>query len=410
MLTVYVGVAEVASRSFWAAFYYVPFLEPGRILDAWYPALRSTETIQPSHEDASFDVLILGGSVPSPAWGLIPQTLDVRLNRWQDEPVRIFNFSDAGHTSRDSLLKYEAVGSARFDLVIFYHGINEARANNAPDSIFRENYDHYAWYEIINAMAPFSGRAWFALPYTLRYAGIRLGQIAEPDRYVPMHGPRKEWLEYGATPRSAVSFEKNLEGVIATAEERGDVLVIATFPMYVPADYSEARFRARELDYGAHLLPISRWGLPDNVTRAVDAHNEVVRRLAERHPNVILVDLDREMPRDGVYFDDVCHLTVKGSRTWVKLLMQGVDRLRPGLLGNAKHDGGRAPVLGPAVGRRDAVRRDVQDPEDQGSEEMAGPASRGASPGSGRLSLLSGPAASGPAGTAGVDPAAVSGP
>ena len=46
--------------------------------------------------------------------------------------VRIFNLAMPAHTSRDSWLKYAALRDARFDLVIFYHGINEARVNNAP--------------------------------------------------------------------------------------------------------------------------------------------------------------------------------------------------------------------------------------------------------------------------------------
>ena len=68
------------------------------------------------------------------------------------------------HTSRDSWLKYAALGEARFELVVFYDGIVERlrgtqdqgeimkkkkdetkrRANNAPPDIFREDYAHYS--------------------------------------------------------------------------------------------------------------------------------------------------------------------------------------------------------------------------------------------------------------------------
>ena len=97
-----------------------------------------------------------------------------------------------GHASRDSWLKYSALGAARFDLVLFYQGINDARANNAPPEVFREDYAHYAWYETVNALASYHRTSWFALPYTLDMLRIRMRQILTKDRYDSGREPRKE--------------------------------------------------------------------------------------------------------------------------------------------------------------------------------------------------------------------------
>jgi hypothetical protein len=111
--------------------------------------------------------------------------------------VRVFNLAKPAHTSRDSLLKYAALGEARFDLVIFYHGINEARTNNAPPEIFREDYAHYSWYETVNALAPYHGAALLALPYTLRYFIIKIRHNFLKDRYLSTYVVPKEWVQLG---------------------------------------------------------------------------------------------------------------------------------------------------------------------------------------------------------------------
>jgi len=59
-LLVCVVAAELAARSFWRLCYGVPFAHPGRILYAYYPELREVDRVKPSHEDAAYDILLLG--------------------------------------------------------------------------------------------------------------------------------------------------------------------------------------------------------------------------------------------------------------------------------------------------------------------------------------------------------------
>ena len=207
--------AEAASRAFWRFAYGVPLRDPGRILNVYYPGLRAVDWQRPSHGDEFYDILLLGGSTLHQNWGEVEQSLHEQLAYGGHRNVRIFNLAQTSHTSRDSLLKYIAVGEARFELIIVYDGINDARVNNVPPELFREDYGHYSWYEAVNALAPYHGTAHFALPYTLRFLAAGLRQAVAKGRYVPREAPREDWVQYGRDPRSAVAFEHNLSAILA---------------------------------------------------------------------------------------------------------------------------------------------------------------------------------------------------
>src|SRR5207249_4105187 len=120
----------------------------------------------------------------------------------------------------------------------------------------------------VNALAPYHGRAVFALPYTVRYAAARLRQRSAPDRFVPTHEPREEWVEYGRDPRSAAAFERNVTAILDLAAERGDPIMLMTFAAWVPANYSRDAFAAKRLEYRLHRMPVETWGRREYVLRA----------------------------------------------------------------------------------------------------------------------------------------------
>jgi hypothetical protein len=208
--------------------------------------------------------------------------------------------------------------------VVVYDGFNEARANNAPPWIYREDYGHYGWYEIVNMLARYHGSASFALPYTLHYIAIRMRQVLLSDRYVPLTQPREDWLRFGRNHRSVVSFQHNLEAILALASQRGDRLLLMTFATYVPDNYSRQAFAHRQLDYGLHLLAIEEWGRPDHVLQTVALENEVIRREAAQHKEVLFVDQASLMAGSARYFTDPCHLTVVGASKFVDNLLSVV--------------------------------------------------------------------------------------
>jgi hypothetical protein len=320
-LLIGVAAAEVASRAFWSAGYGVPFAHPDRILYAFYPGLLRIDTRAPRSDDAFYDVLFLGGSALHGDYGEVEQALREQLAYAGQRNVRAFNLANRAHTSRDSRLKYAAVGDARFDLVLVYDGINDARANNAPPSIFRDDYGHYSWYEIVNTLAAYHGSASFALPYTLHYLVIRMRQTVRPDRYAPTEGPRDEWLQYGREHRSAESYRHNLGAILDLAVRRGDRVMLMTYATYVPDDYTPEAFEQKRLDYGLHLIGIELWGRPEDVMGTVAAQNTVVRELATQHPEALFVDQATLMAGVPRYFNDVCHLTVLGSSKFVENLL-----------------------------------------------------------------------------------------
>jgi hypothetical protein len=238
--------------------------------------------------------------------------------------VRIFNLAVPAHTSRDSRLKYQALGRARFDLVVIYDGFNDLRTNNAPPELFREDYGHYSWYETVNALAPYHRRSRFALPYTFRFLAIGVRQALMRGRYVPAEEPRADWVRYGGNARSAAPFEHNLAAILDLAARRGDRALLMTVAAHIPENYSAEAFQAKRLDYGLHLSPLELWGRRDDVLATLARHNEIVRTLAARDHGVLFVDQARLMDGSPRYFNDPCHLTVEGSVRFAENLLPEV--------------------------------------------------------------------------------------
>ena len=317
-ITLCLVALEMTSRLYWRLAHGAPFRDPSRILYAWYPELRKVDREPPTHVDEYFDVLFLGGSALTRRWGHIEQELREQLAYEGQRDVRIFNLAVEAHTSRDSRIKYEALGDARFELVVFYHGINEARANNAPPEIFQEDYGHYSWYGIVNHMAAHHRRSRLALPHTADFLVLRARQSLQSERFVPTHRPPEEWLQYGADPKSAAAFEANLKAILDLASERGDGALAMTFATWVPEDYSAVAFEEKELGYGLHLEPLEVWGVGEHVLSTVEVHNAIIRRVAAEREDVLFVDQAKRMAGEPRYFNDPCHLTALGSAKFIE--------------------------------------------------------------------------------------------
>lgn len=336
------AAAEIACRLFWHYRYSVPLLKPERILYVYYPELVVVDERCPTRGDEFYDVLLLGGSVLHPGWGDVEEVLTRRLLSHGYKQSRIYNLAVPAHTSRDSLIKYAALDNARFDLVVFYHGLNEVRANNVPPELYRDNYDHYSWYESANELSANHSKATFALSYTVHHLWIRLHQIVHSHEYVPTHKPREGWVQYGQNPLSVVSFKQNVEAIVDIAESRGDPLLLLTFSIHLPKNYSLERFRKKELDYGygLYLTPVELWGDPGHVGTTVARQNDVLRHEAAEHESVLFIDMAARIPRNGRYFNDPCHLTTSGSELFADNLFPVISRFPRG------HGEHPAPVAG----------------------------------------------------------------
>jgi hypothetical protein len=321
---------ELGSRLFWNLRGGVPLTDPSRVLYSLYPGLRKVDKRQPRSDDLPFDVLFLGASTLHPDFGPIELMLKERLTRVLRRPVRTFNLAEAGHMSRDSVLKYRAVEQARFDLVVVYDNINETRANNCPPEVFREDYSHFGWYLSANAVAPYHGRARWALPMTCRFLVTVCQRLLWSDQMVSRGDPRADWLPYGQTVRSADSLRANLAEIQKLALAREEPLVLMKFATYFEPHYDQTKFKNLALDYCLHISPTDIWGPADQVQNAVAVHNEVIVDSARSHPEVIFVDQEAALEKTAVNFNDVCHFTAHGCEIFVETLVD--ELLRRGIV------------------------------------------------------------------------------
>jgi lysophospholipase L1-like esterase len=282
------------------------------VWNCFYPELdrSGVMTARLAPDDGYYDVLLLGGSVLEQTAPRLEQQLRGELG----SRLRLYNLARAAHTSRDSFLKYQHLGSRHFDLVIFYHGINDARMNRCPDDAFREDYTHVSFYRGFQERLA-AGR--------MQLTDFVHNDFAEAK---PKETDDQLSKRYSARIKTAVAFRHNLEPIVQTAEDRHCPIVLMTFAYHIPPNYTDEAFRARRLDYGASALAaeVSLWGTPEGVKRAIDAHNQVIRDVASRHKNVIFVDQKATMPADGRHFIDPCHLTNEGTALFVRHVMEAL--------------------------------------------------------------------------------------
>jgi hypothetical protein len=103
---------------------------------------------------------------------------------------------------------------------------------------------------------------------------------------------------------------------------------LLTFASYVPEGYSKEAFQTKRLDYGKHLFPIELWGLPANVEKGLEVHNAVIRKLARQaRPGVFFLDMEQAIPKQGQYFDDICHLSDRGYELFADELASALLRV-----------------------------------------------------------------------------------
>lgn len=250
---------------------------------------------------------------------------------------RVVSTGVPAHMTFDSMWKYDHwYRGYDFDLVIFYHGINDARANNYPAAHFRDDYTQLPYYRRFAPMFdwierhPALSRS-FTLTWGLslfRSASLRLAPAFQ--REAPYNDPRDDpWLTEGATIKTAPIFEANLRGVLRLADERGQRLLLLTYAYHLPEDYTHERFQARQTGYTfmEESVATEVWGLPENVVRAIEAHNAVVRKVAASRPDVLFFDMERFMPKDREHFIDICHWTDLGRERFTQGVLQALGSL-----------------------------------------------------------------------------------
>lgn len=310
-------LGEFGARAFWFV-RGAGFLTAHRgVYRSFYPNVSQLQQQWSGEAEGCFHILMLGGSVLHTDFGNIEHLLREKLTRATGKAIRIYNLSAAAHTSLDSYYKYRHLADWHFDLVMVYHGINEVRANNCPASVFQSDYSHLSWYRLINDWEKRTDSRWLVFPYTIKFVAFKLADRLGLSSGLPTHRPDPESLDDGCDVKTADSVRRSLQGILELAADRVDPVLLMTFSYHVPDNYTEEAFRDRALDYTVHRFPIELWGKPSCVAAGIAAHNAVTVDLTRQFHQVLFVDQEKLIPKEGRYFNDICHLTHEGCARFV---------------------------------------------------------------------------------------------
>lgn len=290
----------------------------------YYPTLKSIRKDAPRLVDENFDILLLGGSVLHPNNGEVEEELRKQLKALQTKrPILIYNASTPAHTSRDSKIKMDLLSDRHFDLVLFYHGINEVRANNCDSSIFKEDYSHIKWYDEINGILN-SPKRYTAIPIAMNYLRINLYQRVFPNNYIPKELPRRGWTEFGSEVKTKQAFLSNIESIYKQTSSNGTKFVLPTFTYWLDENYSWEYFEKTKDRDDRPRMPVKIWGKPLNVMNGIKAHNGAIKELANNHADILMIDTHAQMPKGDLYYDDICHLSKAGSKQLVQIIVKSI--------------------------------------------------------------------------------------
>jgi hypothetical protein len=311
----------------------------------------------PERPEGLIRVLCLGGSTS--IWQNYADYLAMALRalpsvQKSGREVEVYTAGQIAQTSLDSLLKYRYwYAGYEFDAVVFYQAINDLRANNCPPEYYRPRYEHLAYYHQVLAplralQRPLLGRSRLFV-FLTRRATILADRIDEYTfrRRIPSHAPRPEWLQYGRRLSGFEDYVRNVREIARLARERSTPLLLMTFCVHIPQEYTKELFLARKLPYSytGSSKPAELWGLPGAVRRGIRKYNAGLRRVA-REEGTLFLDQAASFPRKRRYFIDVCHFTRAGVRLFTRRAAKALDR---------------AGIFGPSRSREGEARRDEQD-------------------------------------------------
>ena len=198
--------------------------------DVWgyfYRKLPAVRDIVIRNDDETIDVLLLGASVLEQVAPFLEAELQQRATR----PVRIHSLCTSAHTSRDSYLKYTQLSDKQFDLIIIYHGVNDVRMNCVQDKLFRDDYKHCYFYELLDRKVEVGS------------LNINVMLQSSMQEMITLGGEPEETLrDYGKNIKTREPFRKNLQKIIHDAHAKSTKIILMTFAHYLPAEYSRKSF------------------------------------------------------------------------------------------------------------------------------------------------------------------------
>ncbi|MEM1124285.1 MAG: hypothetical protein AAGJ18_27855, partial [Bacteroidota bacterium] len=264
---------------------------------------------------------LLGASVLEDVRGNIRQKLyDTLKTHFPDKGVEVINFSQPGQTSKDSANKLKMYQQlAQADLVLFYHAINESKANACPDSIFDIDYNHYARIQKINTIIKHWEANYTVIPLYLELLGQRINPPMSLEKYYSTKGLGDKWLNYGEHIKTRASFEKNLTAIHQQCQQNQVSLLSPEYVYYLPEDYKKANHQQYYTEGQFGRTAVELWGIPKFVKKGIDAHNAVNEKVASKY-DFSFVKTNDTIPKVKANFNDICHLTNRGASVFVAVI------------------------------------------------------------------------------------------
>jgi len=316
---------EIGSRAVWTIRYGISFLDPREYIYHFYPTLKRAVEKTPGPNFKRYDILLLGGSVLGDS--SLESLLKEKIAARQKKEVRIYNLAMPAHTSLDSYYKYKNLQDKKFDLIVFYEGLDDLPLNNCPPSIFKNDYSHLPWYNEINQFEKFGRLNFLSSPFTFYCIIAKIEEKIFPLEYMPSgtNKLRDQWVSYGDDIKTKDSYWENIFKILKIAQGKKENVLLMTFAFYVPEGYSLEKFEKRQLDYQAYTIPIEACGKPENIIKGMNANNEVIKELAKKYDNIIFVDQEALIPKEGDFFDDFCHFSQKGREKFVENILNAIN-------------------------------------------------------------------------------------
>jgi hypothetical protein len=316
---------ELGAHAYWAIVRKTSVLHPN-IWSAYFREWDRSGVEEAGSEggDGSYRVLLLGGSVVSEEYGPVSQELSTGLAARIGRKVRVFNLAYAARTSRDSLLKYRALEQKHFDLVVFYHGINDTHMNCCPPEMYRDDYRHCRWYDELATYQELGSSRWLVSPFTLYLMGSSTADALRLRPSISRLYSDADWAKYGGNIQTRKAFRDNLSELIERAQARRETVLVMTFAYHLPHVTAGSAAEENPADYASGQSAVRIWGRAEHVARGIDIHNAIVRDLVRENPRLLFVDQHALLPRDPEHFVDCCHLTPRGCAVLARNIVDGI--------------------------------------------------------------------------------------
>jgi hypothetical protein len=311
------------------------FLKPSEFIYHFYPMAKTVREQYKNSDKTAFKILILSCSTLHRDWGNFEELLSKELKKTEDslglstKNNVVFSTAGIGFSSADNLNCYRLLADLKFDLVIFYGGINDARFNNCPSEVFKQDYGHLPWNNEINTLQRHTEINYTVLPFFIDYTYQLALQKINKLQFIPEHyACRIHWWKYGSSLKSLSSFEKNTYSILQLAQKKRETLLFISYCFFSPENYSLSNFKTQSLRYNfqTNSRETEIWGFPKNVVAFLNSSNNILQQKYNANCYSLVLPNISSNPD---FFADICHFSPSGLSAFCKQLAEEIIAIKP---------------------------------------------------------------------------------